>query len=65
MTETISIMIDSEDLKEFEVKIGMNIKDCIKILINSMKYGEKLELDQFLSEDNIKELKKRIAKTKI
>ena len=65
MTETISIMIDSEDLKEFEVKIGMNIKDCIKILINSMKYGEKLELDQFLSEDNIKELKKRIAKIKI
>ena len=65
MTETISIMIDSEDLKEFEIKIGMNIKDCIKILINSMKYGEKLELDQFLSEDNIKELKKRIAKIKI
>ena len=58
MTETINIAIDSEDLKEFKEQTGMNLTDCIKILVNSVKYGGKLELDPFWSDENIKELKK-------
>ena len=44
MTETINFTIDSEDLKEFKEQTGMSIADCIKILMNSVKYGGKLEL---------------------
>ena len=60
MTETINITVDSEDLKEFNEKTRMSINDCIKILFNSVKYGGKLELDPFWSDDNMAELKKRI-----
>ena len=31
---------------------GMSIGDCIKILMNSVKYGGKLELDPFWSDEN-------------
>ena len=57
MTETINFTIDSEDLKEFKEQTGMSLTDCIKILMNSVKYGGKLELDPFWSDENIKELK--------
>ena len=65
MTEQISIAIDSEDLKEFKSTTGMSIIDCIKILMNSVKYGGKLELDPFWSDENIEELKSRIKSGKM
>ena len=60
MTETINFSIDSEDLKEFKETTGMNLADCIKILINSVKYGGKLEFYTFWSDENFAELKRRI-----
>lgn len=65
MTEQISITIDSEDLKEFKETTGMTLLDCMKILVNSVKYGGKLELDPFWSDDNISELKRRIKNDKM
>ena len=65
MTETINIAIDSEDLKEFKEQTGMSIADCIKISMNSVKYGGKLELDPFWSDGNINELKMRIKNGKM
>lgn len=64
MTENINLEIDSEDLKEFQKNTGMSIGSCIKILINSVKYGGKLEFDPFWSEENISELKRRIEDSK-
>ena len=64
MTETISITVDSEDLKEFKEQTGMTLIDCMKILVNSVKYGGKLELDPFWSDENIEELKSRIKSGK-
>ena len=65
MTETISITVDSEDLKEFKETTGMSISDCVKILINSVRYGGKLELDPFWSDENMAELKRRIKNGKM
>ena len=65
MTENINIAIDSEDLKEFNKQTGMSIADCIKILVNSVKYGGELELDPFWSDENINELKSRIKNGKM
>ena len=65
MTETISFTFDSEDLKEFKEQTGMSLTDCIKILLNSVKYGGKLELDPFWSDENIHELKSRIKNGKM
>ena len=64
MTKQISMAIDSKDLEEFKEKTGMTPTDCIKILINSVKYGGKLELDPFWSEENMAELKRRIEDAK-
>lgn len=64
MTEMINIAVDSEDLKEFEAQTGLTVVDCIKILMNSLKYGGKLELDPFWSDENITELKNRIKNGK-
>ena len=60
MTETINFTIDSEDLKEFKEQTGMSLTDCIKILVNSVKYGGKLEFDPFWSDANMKHLQKSI-----
>ena len=57
MTETINITLDSDDLKEFKETTGMNIIDCVK-------YGGKVEFDQFWSDENMDELKKRIDDAK-
>ena len=65
MTEQISITIDSEELKEFKETTGMTLFDCIKILMNSVKYGGKLEFDTFWSDENIEELKRRIKNGKM
>ena len=64
MTKMTNIAIDSEDLKEFNEKSGISMTECIKILINSVKYGGKLELDPFWSDENINELKNRIKSDK-
>ena len=65
MTEMINIAVDSNDLKEFNSKTGMSISDCVKLLMNSVKYGGKLELDPFWSDEHMKELKKRIESGKM
>jgi len=65
MTETITMTIDSEDLKEFKETTGMTLLDCMKILVNSVKYGGKLELDTFWSDENMAELKRRIESGKM
>lgn len=65
MTETVSISFESEDLNEFKEKTGMSLADCIKILMNSVKYGGKLEFDTFWSEENISDLKNRIEHGKL
>ena len=56
MTEKINLEIDSEDKKYLEELTGMKIGDCMKILLNSLKYGGKLELDPFYSDENIEHL---------
>ena len=60
MTDIINIPVESKDFKEFQEKTGMSVTDCIKILINSVKYGGKLELDEFWSDENINYLKKSV-----
>ena len=65
MTEIISVPVESEDLKEFQEKTGLSLSDCIKILINSVKYGGKLEFDTFWSDENIADLKNRIKNGKL
>ena len=65
MTESITMTFDSEDLKEFKEKTGMTPLDCIKILVNSVKYGGKLEFDPFWSDENMAELKRRIESGKM
>ena len=52
MTETVSITVESEDLKKFEEKIGMSLSGCIKILINSVKYGGRLGLEKAIDDLN-------------
>lgn len=64
MTEMINIAVDSADLKEFKEQTGMSVPECIKILINSVKYGGKLELDPFWSDENIADLKNRVKNDK-
>ncbi len=65
MTETINMTFSDEDLKTFKETTGMSFGDCIKILMNSVKYGGKLELDPFWSDENIEELKSRIKRGKM
>lgn len=64
MTNMTNIAVDSEDLKEFNERSGMSMTECIKILMNSVKYGGKLEFDPFWSEENMKELQRRIENDK-
>jgi len=65
MTEVLNIPIESEDLKNFKETTGMSLSDCVKILVNSVKYGGKLEFDTFWSDENISELKRRIKNGKM
>ena len=48
MTETINFSIESEDLKEFKETTGMSLTDCVKILMNSVKYGSKMERHELI-----------------
>ncbi|MBR2519940.1 MAG: hypothetical protein IKE46_09185 [Selenomonadaceae bacterium] len=52
MTETINFTIDSEDKKNFEEKTGLKFVDGMKLLMDNLKYGGKLGLDPFWSEEN-------------
>ena len=60
MTETINFSVESEDLKEFKETTGLSLTDCVKILMNSVKYGGKLEFDTFWSDENLAKLQKSI-----
>ena len=60
MTEVLNIPIESEDLKEFKETTGLSLADCVKILVNSVKYGGKLEFDTFWSDEHLAELQHRI-----
>lgn len=60
MTETISMTFSSEDLQKFKSIAGMNITDCMKLLMDNVKYGGKLGFDPFWSEQNQKHLQKSI-----
>ncbi|MBR4903609.1 MAG: hypothetical protein IKZ53_02985 [Selenomonadaceae bacterium] len=60
MAKMANIAIDSEDLKEFNERSGINMTECINILMNSVKYGGKLEFDPFWSDANMKHLQKSI-----
>ena len=60
MTEVLNISIESEDLKNFKETTGMSLSDCVKILINSVKYGGKLEFDTFWSDEHLAKLQKSI-----
>ena len=60
MTEVLNISIESEDLKNFKETTGMSLTDCVKILMNSVKYGGKLEFDTFWSDEHLAKLQKSI-----
>ena len=60
MTETIKIAVDSKDLEEFKETTGMTVGDCIKLLMDNVKYGRKLAFHPFWSEENQKHLEKSI-----
>ena len=64
MAQMTNISIDSEALEEFNERSGISMTECIKILMNSVKYGGKLEFDPFWSDANMKELQRRIEKDK-
>ena len=61
MTETINMTVDSEDKKIFEEFSGMNFSEGMKLLMDNVKYGGKLGLDPFWSEENQKHLQKSIS----
>ena len=58
MTETINLEITSEDKKIFEEFSGMTFSKGMKLLMDNVKYGGKLGLDPFWSEENQEHLKK-------
>lgn len=60
MTETISLTIDSEDVKTFEEQTGLKFVDGVKLLMDNLKYGGNFGLDPFWSEENQKHLQKSI-----
>ena len=64
MTEQISIMLDSEDKKNFEEFTGMKFVDGMKLLMDNIKYGGQLGFDPFWSEENQTLLSKAIEDAK-
>ena len=61
MAEMINFEIDSKDVKTFEEKTGMKFVEGMKLLMDNLKYGGKLGLDPFWSEENQNHLKKSIC----
>ena len=64
MIEAITLNIDSEEKENFEKTTGMKIVDCMKLLMDNVKYGGELGLDPFWSEENQKHLEKSIREFK-
>lgn len=64
MTEIINMTVDSEDKKIFEEFSGLNFSEGMKLLMDNVKYGGKLGLDPFWSEENQKHLQKSIQEFK-
>ena len=64
MIETIKLTVDSEDKKIFEEFSGMNFNKGMKLLMDNVKYGGKLGLDPFWSEENQNYLQKSIREFK-
>ncbi|MBQ4403655.1 MAG: hypothetical protein IJS81_12350 [Selenomonadaceae bacterium] len=64
MAEMINFAIDSRDVKTFEEKTGLKFVDGMKLLMDNLKYGGKLGLDPFWSEENQKHLEKSINEFK-
>ena len=60
MAEMINFAIDSKDVQTFEEKTGLKFVDGMKLLMDNLKYGGKLGLDPFWSEENQKHLQKSI-----
>ena len=64
MAEMINFEIDSDDIKTFEEKTGLKFVDGMKLLMDNLKYGGKLGLDPFWSEENQTVLSKAIEDAK-
>lgn len=60
MAEMINFAIDSKDVQTFEEKTGLKFVDGMKLLMDNLKYGGKLGLDPFWSEENQNHLQKSI-----
>ena len=58
MTENIVMTFSDDEKKTFEEFSGMKFVEGMKLLMDNLKYGGKLGLDPFWSEENISELKK-------
>ena len=64
MTETITMELNDEDRKIFEEFSGMKFTAAMKLLMDNVKYGGKLGLDPFWSEENQTLLSKAIEDAK-
>ena len=60
MSEMVNFAIDSKDVQTFEEKTGLKFVDGMKLLMDNLKYGGKLGLDPFWSEENQKHLQESI-----
>ena len=60
MAEMMNFAIDIKDVQTFEEKTGLKFVDGMKLLMDNLKYGGKLGLDPFWSEENQKHLQKSI-----
>ena len=61
MSESITITFSSDDKKTFEQSTGINFAEGMKLLMDNLKYGGKLGLDPFWSEENQTHLQKSIS----
>ena len=64
MAEMVNFAIDSKDVQTFEEKTGLKFVDGMKLLMDNLKYGGKLGLDPFWSEENQTLLSKAIEDAK-
>ena len=60
MAEMMNFAIDIKDVQTFEEKTGLKFVDGMKLLMDNLKYGGKLGLDPFWSEENQTLLSKAI-----
>ena len=61
MSESITITFSGDDKKTFEQSTGINFAEGMKLLMDNLKYGGKLGLDPFWSEENQTHLQKSIS----